>query len=176
MSRVGKLPIRIPKNVNIQIINNILHASSDQGKFILKIPKEIHVILTNRIIILKKIEETKKASEKYGLIRSLLNNSINGVSKKFEKILIMKGIGYNAKLIEKNLVLNVGFSHKIKFLIPDDIEISIDENKSITIKGCDKEKVGLFSSTIRAIRPPEPYKGKGICYNEEIVLRKAGKS
>jgi len=176
MSRIGKLPIKVPKQVNIEIKKNLIQVVGPEGNLTLKIPKEINITFTNRLITVEKIEETNLASEKYGLIRSLLNNMISGVMYKFTKTLSMKGIGYNAHLFEKNIILNVGFTHPITFLIPDDLEISIEEQKIINIKGCNNEKVGLFTSKIRSIRPPEPYKGKGICHKDEIILRKDGKS
>ena len=177
MSRIGNLPIKIPlKEVNIEIKKNIIQVTGKQGHLMLKIPKEITLTLNNNLITVEKTEETKNALEKHGLIRSLLNNMILGVVKKFQIKLLMIGVGYKAQCSGKNLVLNVGFSHPISFVIPHDIEISIETTTTLIIKGCDKEKVGLFASKIRAIRPPEPYKGKGICYNDEIVPRKNGKS
>jgi large subunit ribosomal protein L6 len=177
MSRIGNLPIKIPLNeVNIEIKKNIIQVKGKQGNLMLKIPKEITLNISDNLIIVKKTEETKNALEKHGLIRSLLNNMILGVVKKFQIKLLMVGVGYKAQLSGGNLILNVGFSHPISFLIPNGIEISIETNTILMIKGCDKEKVGLFAAKIRAIRPPEPYKGKGICYHDEIISRKDGKS
>lgn len=176
MSRIGKLPIKVSKDINIQIEQNIIQISGKQGTLTLKIPKEIKINFKNNLISIEKNELIKSTFEKYGLIRSLVNNMIMGVDKKFEKKLQMIGVGYKAQLNNNFLILNVGFSHPIKLLIPEDIEIILETNTNIIVKSADKEKVGLFASKIRAIRKPEPYKGKGISYFNEIILRKNGKS
>lgn len=176
MSRIGKLPIEIPKNVNVAITEENIEVKGPNGILNRTIPKAITVnIEENKIIVSKKIE-TRVARQQYGLIRALINNMVNGVSTKFEKKLQMIGVGYRAQVQGKELTLNVGFSHPVIFSIPDGIEIKVETNTNLTISGIDKEAVGLLSSQIRAIRPPEPYKGKGIRYTNEIVLRKAGKS
>ena len=136
----------------------------------------ITVNLSENVITCEKTQETIKARERYGLLRALLNNMIKGVHTKFEKKLQMIGVGYKAQVQNKKLTLNVGFSHPVIFTIPEDLEIIVDANTNLTIKGSNKETVGLYASKIRAIRPPEPYKGKGIRYTDEVVLRKAGKS
>jgi len=176
MSRIGKLPIKVSRDINIEIEQNIIKISGKETTLTLKIPKEIRIDFKDDLIYIKKNEHIKSTFEKYGLIRSLVNNMIIGVNKKFEKKLQMIGVGYKAQLNDKFLILNVGFSHPIKLLIPEDIEIILETNTNIIVKSSDKEKVGLFASKIRAIRKPEPYKGKGISYFNEIILRKNGKS
>jgi large subunit ribosomal protein L6 len=140
------------------------------------IPKEIEVTLNENIIIVNKKIETRIARQKYGLTRALINNMVIGVSEKFERRLQMIGVGYRSQVSGKKLTLNVGFSHPVVFEAPKDIEIKVETNTNIIISGPDKEAVGLLASQIRAIRPPEPYKGKGIRYLDEYVIRKAGKS
>tara|TARA_B110000971_G_scaffold198516_1_gene215190 strand:- start:9281 stop:9889 length:609 start_codon:yes stop_codon:yes gene_type:complete len=176
MSRIGKLPIEIPKNVTITLENSKIQVKGPHGNLSQTIPKEIKVSYTENLITLEKIAETQSGKEKYGLTRALINNMIIGVSKKFEKKLQMIGVGYRAQIKGKELTLNVGYSHPILFIVPENIDVIVEANINLRITGIDKEKVGVLASKIRATRPPEPYKGKGIRYNDEIVLRKAGKS
>jgi large subunit ribosomal protein L6 len=176
MSRVGKLPITVPKNVNVTLSEETCKVKGPHGELSQLIPKEISVAVSDDQIIVTKKEETIKARQKHGLVRSLVNNMIIGVSEKFEKKMQMIGVGYRAQVQGKKLTLLVGYSHPVEFEIPDDIEIAVEANTNLTIKGANKAKVGLLASQIRATRPPEPYKGKGIRYVDEVVLRKAGKS
>lgn len=141
-----------------------------------EIPSIIGVSLEEDTLTVNKKEETRLARQQYGLVRSLLNNMVLGVSNKFEKKLQMIGVGYRAQVQGKELTLNVGYSHPVVFPIPNEIDIKVEANTNLTISGADKEAVGLLASQIRATRPPEPYKGKGIRYVDEVVLRKAGKS
>lgn len=176
MSRIGKLPIEIPKNVNITLENTKIEVKGPNGQLTQEIPNNISVILDdNKIIVSKKIE-TRIARQQHGLARSLINNMVIGVTQKFEKQLQMTGVGYRAQVKGKELTLNVGYSHPVIFEIPPDIEIKIEANTKLSIIGANKETVGFLASKIRATRPPEPYKGKGIQYVDEVILRKAGKS
>jgi len=176
MSRIGKLPVNVPKNVNVELTDQNIKVKGPHGELIHTIPSEIEVSLDeNNIRVTKKLE-TRIARQKYGLTRALINNMVIGVSEKFERRLQMIGVGYRSQVSGKNLTLNVGFSHPVVFEAPQDIEIKVEANTNIIISGPDKEKVGLLASQIRAIRPPEPYKGKGIRYVDEHVIRKAGKS
>ena len=176
MSRIGKLPIKVPKNVNVTLDNETFKAKGPHGELTQPIPQEINVAITDNLITLTKNEETIKARQKYGLTRSLLNNIVIGVSEKFDKKLQMIGVGYRAQVQGKKLTLLVGYSHPVEFEIPDGIDVSVESNTNLTISGANKQAVGLLASKIRAVRPPEPYKGKGIRYIDEVVLRKAGKS
>lgn len=176
MSRIGRLPITVPPNVKITIQDQKITITGQNGSLDVIIPDDINVNLSENVIICEKIQDTITAREKHGLLRSILNNMIRGVHTKFEKKLQMIGVGYKAQVENKKLTLNVGFSHAVIFTIPDDLEVIVEANTNLTIKGANKESVGLFASQIRAIRPPEPYKGKGIRYIDEVVLRKAGKS
>jgi large subunit ribosomal protein L6 len=176
MSRIGKLPIEIPQNVNVTLNDKKIEVKGPNGLLSREIPTVINIELKNNKIILTKTEETRIARQLYGLQRSLINNMIIGVSKKFEKKLQMIGVGYRAQVQGKELTLNIGYSHPVLFTIPKEIEITVETNTKLTISGPNKEEVGLLASKIRATRPPEPYKGKGIRYINEIVLRKAGKS
>ncbi len=176
MSRIGKLLIHVPKTVTISLDSNQIAVTGPIGQLVQKIPKEIRVDFSNDNIQIHKIEETRSARQKYGLIRSLIKNMVLGVEKKFEKKLQMVGVGYKAQVQSDQLTLNVGCTHPITFPIPEGMEINVESNINLTIKGSNKEMVGLLAAKIRSTRPPEPYKGKGIRYNEEIILRKAGKS
>lgn len=176
MSRIGKLPINVPPNVKITIENRKITVSGPNGNLDLVIPDGVTVKLNENILTCEKTEESIRAREKFGLIRALLNNMVNGVNTKFEKKLQMIGVGYRAQVQNKQLTLNVGYSHPIVFTIPENLEVIVEANTNLTVKGINKESVGLFASKIRATRPPEPYKGKGIRYTNEVVLKKAGKS
>tara|TARA_B100000475_G_scaffold40182_1_gene26064 strand:- start:131 stop:667 length:537 start_codon:yes stop_codon:yes gene_type:complete len=176
MSRIGKLPVIVPKNVNVELTGQEIKVKGPHGELLHTIPSEIEVSLNeDQIVVTKKIE-TRTARQKYGLTRALINNMVIGVSEKFERRLQMIGVGYRSQVAGNSLTLNVGFSHPVVFEAPKDIEIKVEANTNIIISGPDKEKVGLLASQIRAVRPPEPYKGKGIRYLDEYVLRKAGKS
>jgi len=176
MSRIGKLPVNVPKNVNVELTGQEIKVKGPHGELLYTIPDEIEVSLNDDKIVVNKKIETRIARQKYGLARALINNMVIGVSNKFERRLQMIGVGYRSQVSGKNLTLNVGFSHPVVFEAPKDIEIKVEANTNIIISGPDKEKVGLLASQIRAVRPPEPYKGKGIRYLDEYVLRKAGKS
>ena len=176
MSRIGKLPISVPKNVTVSIDDKIIQIKSLNAILIQEIPKELKIEFFENIITVIKKEETRLANQKYGLIRSLIFNMILGVEKNFEKKIQMIGVGYKAQIKSKELILNVGFTNPVIFNIPEGLDVIIEANTNLLIKGSDKNLVGLFASKIRATRPPEPYKGKGIRYLNEIVLRKTGKS
>jgi len=176
MSRIGKLPVSVPKNVNVELTGQEIKVKGPHGELLHTIPSEIEVSLNEDQIVVNKKIETRIARQKYGLTRALINNMVIGVSEKFERRLQMIGVGYRSAVSGNSLTLNVGFSHPVVFEAPKDIEIKVEANTNIIISGPDKEKVGLLASQIRAVRPPEPYKGKGIRYLDEYVLRKAGKS
>lgn len=178
MSRIGKLPIKIPNGVEIKISQNMLQITGPNGELDLNIPNKIKVAANNENnqINVIKTDTSKEAQRNQGLIRSLIQNMVTGVSQMFQKRLEIRGVGYRSSIEGKNLILNVGYSHPVEIPIPEGIEVKIEGNVNLTIQGINKEKVGSFSSKIRAVRPPEPYKGKGIRYLDEIVQRKAGKS
>ena len=176
MSRIGKLPITVPKNVTVSIDDKIIQIKGLNAILTQEIPKELKIEFFENIITVIKKEETRLANQKYGLIRSLIFNMILGVEKNFEKKIQMIGVGYKAQIKSKELILNVGFTNPVIFKIPDGLDVIIEANTNLLIKGSDKNLVGLLASKIRATRPPEPYKGKGIRYLNEIVLRKTGKS
>jgi len=176
MSRIGKLPIAVPKNITVIIENDTIFIKGPTGELSQKIPKEVNISFNENIITLKPFDETRIANQKYGLLRSLIKNMVLGVEKKFERKLQMIGVGYKAQVQTNKLTINVGYTHPIIFEIPKGMEVIVETNSNLTIKGASKDMVGLLAAQIRSTRPPEPYKGKGIRYIDEIILRKAGKS
>jgi large subunit ribosomal protein L6 len=176
MSRIGKLPIVIPKNVEIQSQNSELRVQGPFGKLNLLIPKTIQIIQTEARLTVELSEKTKNLRSLHGLYRTLIQNMVIGVSEQFTLNLILKGVGYRATVQNKELILNLGYSHPVKLHIPEEISVEVAQNTTIILKSCNKEQLGLFASKVRSWRPPEPYKGKGILYENEQILRKAGKS
>jgi large subunit ribosomal protein L6 len=176
MSRIGKLPINIPENVDINYQDSAITIKGKFGTLTMELPNLINVVQENNKLRINLKEETKKVSSLHGLYRTLINNMVIGVSKQFDLTLILKGVGYRAAVQGNEIVLSLGYSHPVKIEIPKQISVEVTQNTNITLKSCDKELLGLFASKIRAWRQPEPYKGKGILYKGEQIIRKAGKS
>jgi large subunit ribosomal protein L6 len=176
MSRVGKLPISIPKDVEIKMDGENIIIKGKYGELLKDIPSPIKIDFDDQFITITRQDESRISRQLHGLTRALVNNMVKGVSEKFSKDLLLKGVGYRAQADSKNLTLNVGYSHQVIMPIPSGIAVKIEANVNINITGISKEKVGLFASQIRSVRPPEPYKGKGIMYTDEVILRKVGKS
>jgi len=176
MSRIGKLPIKIPTNV--EIIYNKLEITV-KGKFGTlnnTIPDAIALEQNDNFLIVKTKQDNRTSRALHGLYRTLINNMVIGVSEQFKITLNLKGVGYRAAVQDKFIILNLGYSHPVKMKIPQGIDLEVVQNTVINLKACNKEDLGLFAANIRSWRPPEPYKGKGIIYENEIVQRKAGKS
>lgn len=176
MSRIGKLPITVPENVEIDYTNQKLTVKGKFGILTSNIPDVISINQENKTLKVGIKEEIKNVRSLHGLYRTLINNMIIGVSEQFEKTLILKGVGYRATVQEKEIILNLGYSHPVKIQIPEKISVEVIKNTTVNLKSCDKELLGLFASNIRSWREPEPYKGKGILYKDEQIIRKAGKS
>jgi len=176
MSRIGKLPINIPKNVDVNYINSKITVKGKFGTLETKIPDVINIIQKDDQLNVNLKEETKSVRALHGLYRTLINNMVIGVSEQFNLTLILKGVGYRAAVQGKEIVLSLGYSHPVKIEIPKDISVEIVQNTTINLKSCDKELLGLFAANIRTWREPEPYKGKGILYKDEQIIRKPGKS
>jgi len=178
MSRIGKKIIVLPPEIQAKIENSCIFISGPKGELQHHISPEIEVNLNNsdKTIKIKKLNNTKQAQALHGLYRSIINNMVIGVSKGFEKKLIINGVGYRSQNEGNNLILNVGYSHPINIKPPNDINIKVENNINITVSGINKETVGQIAAKIRATRPPEPYKGKGIRYSNEIIRRKVGKA
>lgn len=176
MSRIGKKPVEIPKGVNVTLdeSNKVIKAKGPKGENELKYHKDINVIIEDNKIVVKRPTDSKNHKALHGLVRKLIDNLVVGVSKGFEKRLLIQGVGYKAVVKGNNLVLNVGFSHPVEMSLPDGISAKV-ENNIIILSGIDKQKLGQFAADIRSVRPPEPYKGAGIRYVDERIIRKAGK-
>ena len=176
MSRIGKLPINIPKNVDVNYINSKITVKGKFGTLETRIPDVINIIQNDDQLNVSLNKETKSVRSLHGLYRTLINNMVIGVSEQFDLTLILKGVGYRAAVQGQEIVLSLGYSHPVKIEIPKDISVEIVQNTTINLKSCDKELLGLFAANIRTWRQPEPYKGKGILYKNEQIIRKAGKS
>ena len=176
MSRIGKLPITIPENVDINYNDAEITVKGKFGTLSTTLPDVIALSQENEKLKVGLKTETKKVRALHGLYRTLINNMIIGVSEQFDLTLVLKGVGYRAVVEGKEIVLSLGYSHPVKIQIPQEISVEIVKNTTVNLKSCDKELLGLFASNIRAWRQPEPYKGKGILYKDEQILRKAGKS
>ena len=177
MSRIGKKPIVVPEEVTVTLAeNNVVTVKGPKGELTYTLSNEIKIEKEGNVITLIRPSESKQHRSIHGTTRSLLDNMVTGVSKGFERSLELVGVGYRAQLQGQKLVLSVGFSHPVEFTPEDGVQIEVPENTKITIRGIDKERVGALASSIRQVRPPEPYKGKGIRYQGEIVRRKEGKT
>ncbi|MFO7964756.1 MAG: 50S ribosomal protein L6 [Desulfobacterales bacterium] len=176
MSRVGNKPIRIPEKTNVTYANRVLTVQGEKGKLERVIPSELEINIDDDEIRIGIGVQGRKAGAIQGLTRSLVDNMVTGVSKGFERSLMINGIGYRAEVKGGTIVFNLGFSHPIHFDLPDGISASIDKNNVISLAGIDKEQLGHTAAAIRRLRPPEPYKGKGIRYAEEQIRKKAGKT
>lgn len=176
MSRIGKLPITIPENVDVNYSESEITVKGKFGTLETKIPNTISITQNDNILEVNLKPEARGDRSLHGLYRTLINNMVVGVSEQFQITLILKGVGYRAVVQGNEIVLNLGYSHPVKIEIPKDISVEVAQNTTINLKSCDKELLGLFAANIRTWRRPEPYKGKGILYNGEKILRKAGKS
>ena len=175
MSRIGKQPITILEDIIVSLKNEIISVQGQKGKLSLSIPKSIGITIDNNKIILRKLNTCKKTKQLHGLYRTLINNMILGVSEGYTKRLIIQGVGYRAQVNNTNLTLNIGYSHSVIIKAPPGITIQTPNNTEIIISGTNKAIVGETAAKIRAIKAPEPYKGKGIRYQQEFIKKKAGK-
>ncbi|GBD87159.1 50S ribosomal protein L6 [bacterium BMS3Abin03] len=176
MSRIGKKPVEIPKDVTITKDGNLLKVKGPKGELSEKIHPNISVEIKDNEIIVKRPDDTKQNKSLHGLSRALIQNMITGVSEAYQKKLEIVGVGYRAEMKGKNLLLNIGYSHPIYFAPPDEITIETPTQTQVVISGINKQLTGQVAAKIRSFRKPEPYKGKGIKYSGEHILRKAGKT
>jgi len=175
MSRIGKQPITIPSGVTITIDKNIVTVAGPKGTLYLTVPQKINVEVKDSQIIVTRVTEDKKVKACHGATRAHLNNMVSGVQTHWKKELEIKGTGYKASVNGNKLRVNVGFIHPVDFTAPVGVEFQVPEETKIIISGADKTVVGQIASNIRKVRPPEPYKGKGIRYVNEFIKLKAGK-
>jgi len=176
MSRIGKQPISVPAGVKIDLKDDQVTVTGSKGTLKREIIPDVEVVLEDNVIRVNTRVETKKANAFRGLTRSLINNMVIGVTDGFKRILLVEGVGYKASVGGSILTLNVGYSNPVEYALPKEVSASVDGNTKIVLESIDKELLGLTASQIRQIRKPEPYKGKGIRYENEHIVRKAGKA
>lgn len=184
MSRIGKRPIPLPKNVTLAVEGQQVTVKGPKGQLSRVLPAEIRVVQEGETVLVQRRDESRAARERHGLCRTLIANMVEGVAQGFTKKLEIQGVGYRAQQEGKSLVLSVGYSHPVEIAPPDGITLEIEDSQGkkvqqgniILVSGIDKELVGNLAAQIRSVRPPEPYKGKGIRYLGEFVRRKVGKT
>jgi len=175
MSRIGQNPVSVPDGVDVNITGQVFSAKGKLGELAITLVDEISIDQEGNKLTITPRDKSKRARTMWGTSRTLVQNIVTGVSTGFTVNMEIVGVGYRASLQGKNLTLQLGYSHEIQFPIPDDITITCERPTAISISGVDKQKVGHIASQIRGLRPPEPYKGKGVRYSDEFVLRKEGK-
>ncbi|MFC3677572.1 50S ribosomal protein L6 [Ferrovibrio xuzhouensis] len=175
MSRIGKHPVPVPQGVQVQLAGQTLTAKGPKGELKLTVVDDLSVEMADSKITVKPRETSRRGRSMWGMQRTLVNNLVKGVKDGFTEELEINGVGLRAAMQGKNLQLNMGFSHEVIYPIPAGIEIKVEKPTSIKISGADKQLVGQVAAEIRGIKPPEPYKGKGIKYVDETILRKEGK-
>jgi len=176
MSRIGKTPIVVPPKVKVEIKGQKVFVEGPKGKLDFELPRRTKAALTDGILVVSRNGEDAEDKSLHGLSRAILNNLVKGVSEGFVKKLEIQGVGFKAAVQGKNLNLNLGYSHPLLYPIPDQIKVTVEENTKLTIEGPSKQMVGQVAAEIRSFYPPEPYKGKGVRYSDEKVIRKEGKT
>jgi large subunit ribosomal protein L6 len=176
MSRIGKKPIQVPDKIKIIYSERQLTIQGAKGSLSRTIHPDLDLNIENNVIDVLLKSQDRKVKALQGLTRSLVDNMVVGVSKGFERTLEINGIGYRAEAKGNSIIFNLGFSHPIDFVLPEGISAEVDKNNTVKLTGIDKEKLGHVAASIRRLRPPEPYKGKGIKYSEEKIQKKAGKT
>ncbi|MEL6158009.1 MAG: 50S ribosomal protein L6 [Cyanobacteria bacterium J06623_5] len=176
MSRIGKQPVPIPKGVTVTIDGQTVTVKGSKGQLSRQFPPEVTFVQEGEELVVSRADESRNARQRHGLVRTLIANMVEGVSKGYEKKLEIQGVGYRASTQGSKLVMALGYSHPVEFEPPDGITFAVEKNTNVTVTGIDKEVVGNTAARIRAARPPEPYKGKGVRYAGEQIRRKAGKA
>ena len=176
MSRIGRLPIDMPKTVKASIADGVITVEGPKGKLTQKISPAIDIAIEADKIVVTRQNEDKPTKAAHGLMRQLINNMVNGVSEGIQKNLVIIGVGYKADLQKNILVMTLGYANDIEYVIPEGIKVALDGPTKISVSGIDKQLVGQTAAEIRSLRKPEPYKGKGVRYDNEVVRSKSGKS
>jgi len=176
VSRIGRRPIPVPEGVEVVLDKNRVLVSGPKGKVQKVLPEGVNISRKDGSIVVEPGTNKKRGAALHGLARTLIANMITGVTAGYEKVLEVSGVGYRCEVKGRNLILNVGYSKPVTYALPDGIDASVEKMTVITIKGVDKELVGQVAADIRSVRPPNPYKGKGIKYRDERIVRKAGKA
>jgi large subunit ribosomal protein L6 len=175
MSRIGKHPVAVPAGVEVALAGQKVTVSGKLGKLEHTMPEEVQITRNDGAIMVQPRGDSKRARAMWGLSRTLVANMVEGVSKGFTRKLVITGVGYRAAIDGKILNLQLGYSHDIKYAVPDDIDVKCETPTAITITGADRQRVGQIAAELRQFRLPEPYKGKGIRYDDEVIRRKEGK-
>lgn len=176
MSRIGKLPIVVPQGVKVAVAGDVLKVEGPKGTLTQKINPTVAISVADGKIVFSRPSESREARTVQGLMRSLVANMVTGVTSGFERKLEIAGVGYRAEVQGDSLVMSLGFSHPVKYVLPKGVKAEVDKQTAITLKGSDKQVLGQAAANIRGLKPPEPYKGKGIKYQDEKIRRKAGKA
>ena len=176
MSRVGRLPVQIPENVNVTVKGTTVTVEGPKGSMSQRFVPEVQIRVSDGVCAVTRKNESKQAKSYHGLYRNLIQNMVTGVSQGYTRTLLINGVGYRAELQDKLLVLNLGYSMPIEYVIPEGVTMQTDGPNKVTVSGPSKQQVGQVASEIRSLRPPEPYKGKGVKYEDEIIVRKVGKA
>src|SRR4051812_4622895 len=176
MSRIGKLPVQIPQKVKVGVQDRTVHAEGPKGKLEFALPKRTSAAIEGDKILIRRDGEDAEAKALHGLSRAIVSNMVKGVSEGFVKKLEIQGVGFKAAVQGKVVNLSLGYSHPVNYPIPDQIKVTVEENTKLTIEGPDRQVVGQVAAEIRSFYPPEPYKGKGVRYSDERVVRKEGKT
>jgi large subunit ribosomal protein L6 len=176
VSRIGKRPIEVPEKVTVTIQDRTVNVKGPKGELSRTLPLGVTIAQEDKVVTVTRVDESRMARQRHGLCRTLVANMVEGVSNGFSRKLEIQGVGYRAAVQGSKLVLSMGFSHPVEMIPPDGIQFAVEGNVNVTVVGIDKELVGNTAARIRAVRPPEPYKGKGIRYQGEAVRRKAGKT
>ena len=176
MSRIGRMPITVPANVTVAVDNNVVTVKGPKGELTQAMHPDMIIELEGNTVLVKRPSEVKEHKSLHGLTRTLISNMIEGVEKGYKKELEILGVGYRVAKEGKNLVMNIGYSHQVIVPEIEGITIDVPAPNKIIINGCDKQAVGQFAAEVREKRPPEPYKGKGIKYSDEVIRRKVGKT
>ena len=175
MSRIGQSPVNIKENVEVVLENKLLKLKGPKGFLEMEVSKSVDLKINDDNILIENKDNTLKGKANWGTTRALINNMVIGVTTGFTKNLEIVGVGYRGAVSGKKLTLNLGLSHAVEIDIPDDIEVKMDGNTKLAVNSANKQKLGQFCSVIRSKRPPEPFKGKGIRYTDEYIVRKEGK-
>jgi large subunit ribosomal protein L6 len=176
MSRIGKVPLVVPQGVTVRVVGSQAHVEGPRGKLDLDIRPEVTIEVAGNTVLVKRHDDSRTARSVHGLVRKLLGNMVHGVGKGFTRVLEINGVGYRAEVRGTVVFLTLGFSHPIAFQLPPGVTAKVERQVVVTLESADRELLGAVAAQIREIRPPEPYKGKGVKYAEETVRRKAGKS
>ncbi|MGD9129472.1 MAG: 50S ribosomal protein L6 [Candidatus Woesebacteria bacterium] len=176
MSRIGKTPVDIPAGVTVSVTDRVVDVKGPKGNLTVDLPKQIEVEVKDNQLFINRKDDEKESKALHGLIRSLINNNVLGVTEGYKKTLKLVGTGYRVAAKGEALSITVGYSHPVEVVPQEGVKLSIEGNNIIHVEGIDKQLVGQVAANIRSIRKPEPYKGKGIRYHDEVVRRKAGKA